>query len=156
MIEEQTLENKHSNETIATIEFGIQYFSETHKLVVNLLCLFDLITSEIINQKELFLKCSLIPNKLSYDTKLFQSLQDTVLEENFEFNNLESSDLDISFLEIELFEFDKDTKGNFLASTMVQLNYSNIEMNSVLVKDLKTNSKRVQVVKRNSIFFLLI
>lgn len=121
-------------------------------MVVNLLSLFDLNTSEIINQKEVFLKCSLIPNKISYDTKLFQSMQDTVLEENFEFNNLESSDLDTSFLEIELFEFDKDTKGNFLASTMVQLNYSNIEMNSILVKDLKTNSKRVQVIQRDLFF----
>ena len=145
VVTEQSKEIKNSNDKFATIEFEIQYFSDTHRLVVKLLSLFDLNMKEINSQNELFLKCSLVPNKFSYDTKLFKPLQDTVLEENFEFNNLESSELDTSFLEIELLEFDKESKSNFLGSTMVQLNYSNIEMNSILVKDLKANPKRIKV-----------
>ena len=83
-----------------------------------------------------------MPDKFSFQTKLFQVARDMTVDEQFEFNYVELNHLDACYLEISLYEFDKQTKGEYLGSTMTKLNYSNIESRKILIKDLKVNSAK--------------
>lgn len=143
---DQNTSSSSPTDECGTIEFAIQYSSETNKLIVNLLRVFDIKLESLSSSSELYCKCTIMPDKFSYDTKLVLAMQDIVFEEQFEFNYLDASHLNACSLEISLYEFNKsfDTTGECLGSTTVRLDYSSIEMKKILVKDLKRNTKKIE------------
>jgi len=130
---------------VGLIEFSIQYFAESKNLVVKLHRVFDLKSNEVTSTKDLYCKCKLIPDTFSYDSKLVKASNEMLIEEKFEFNYLELSDLDTCFLEVSLLIYCPDSRDELLGSSLVRLNYSNIESRQLLVKDLKPATKKHEV-----------
>ncbi len=131
--------------------------NDSKKLVVDLLRLFDLQAKEIDlnSSKEIFCKCSLMPDKFYFQTKLAKMATDLVFDEQFEFTNLELSYLDTCYLDIGIFEYSKQSKAQYLGSSLIKLNYSNIETKKILTKNLKFEAKRNEVNQEFKQNFLL-
>ncbi|CAF0721932.1 unnamed protein product [Brachionus calyciflorus] len=124
-------------DSIGTFEFGIQYLSDSQKLVVDLLRIFDLQFKDTNPNSDLYCKCALMPDKLSYQTKLIKRNSNPIFEEQFEFDYLDTAKLDTRYLEISIHELDKVTKEDCLGVVNIKLNYSNIESKKIFLKEIK-------------------
>ncbi len=133
-----------NSESVGTIEYGVQYFSESQKLVVDLLRAFDLQLKDSI-QADTYCKCTLMPEKISFRTKIVKRNTNPIYEEKFEFVNVELSRLESRYLEISLFELDKLSNDECLGSTYLNLNAGSIENKKMFLKDLKTSFKTDEV-----------
>ena len=135
-----------TGDSIGTVEIGIQYLSDSQKLIVEILRVFDLALKENGSNSDVFCKCTLMPNKLSFQTKVVENSSNPIFEEQFEFELVESTNLESNHLEISLFEFDKFSKGECIGICVVRLNFSNIEIKKIFLKDFKPNPKINEVI----------
>ncbi|RMZ95836.1 synaptotagmin-5 isoform X1 [Brachionus plicatilis] len=124
-------------DSIGTFEFGIQYLSDSQKLIVDLLRVFDLQFKDTNPNSDLYCKCTLMPDKSSFQTKLIKRNSNPVFEEQFEFDCLDSSKLDSRYLEISMNEVDKVTREDCLGMCGLKLNYQNIESKKIFLKEIK-------------------
>lgn len=125
-------------ESIGTFEFGIQYLSDSSKLVVDILRIFDLeLKDNGTCSSDIYCKCVLMPDKVTYQTKLIKRSQNPIFEEQFDFDYLDSLKLDSRYLEISVHELDKATREDCLGVAVIKLNYPNIETKKIFLRDIK-------------------
>ena len=133
-----------ANTTVGTVEFGIQFVAEAQKLDVDILRVFELKTSA-----DTYCKCTLMPDKISYQTKIVKHTSDPVFEEQFEFDQLDSGKLESRYLEISIHDVDKNTsKDECMGLATIKLNYTSIETRKIFLKDFKTAPPRADDVSR--------
>lgn len=123
------------SESVGTVEFGIQYLSESQKLVVDLVRVLDL-TPTASNQ-DIYCKCTLLPDKISFQTRSVKRSTNVVFEQQFEFDYLDLTKMDNRFLEISIHEFDKYNKDDCVGVTTLKLNLPNIETKIMFLRDFK-------------------
>ena len=134
--------NKFQDE-IGTIEYGVEYLPDAQKLIVNILRVFDLeFDDEIL--MDTFCKCTLMPDKISFNTKVIKRNKNPIYEEKFEYENLELSKMDSRYLLISFYQMDK-LKEDCLGAIILKLNYPNIDSNQIFIKDLKASLKSTEV-----------
>ena len=130
--------NLNEVKTIGSVEFGVQYFSEANRLVVDLFRVYDLNMSEFdMSNEYLFCKCTLMPEKFSFQTKLNELASAIFFDEQFEFNYLESSHLDTYYLDVSIFEYEKESTSEPVGTVSLKLNYPNVETKKIFHKQLK-------------------
>lgn len=144
---------------MGTVEFGIQYLSESQKLVVDLVRVLDLPAppqhshltnghghghghSTSVESADVFCKCTLLPDKLSFQSKAVKRSSNPIFEQQFEFDYLEMSKMDARFLEISIHELDKD---DCLGVATLKLNLPNIETKNMFLRDFKPYIKTEEV-----------
>lgn len=120
--------------------------SDCQRLIVDILRVFDMsvTTRQDVEPTtvDIFCKCILMPDKLSFNTKPMKMCSNPIFEEQFEFRFLESVHLELCFLEINLIELDKATRDEYcIGCTVIRLNYSNIEIRKSFLKDFKIFSR---------------
>ena len=128
-----------------------QYVNDSQKLLVDLLRLFDLQEKAVSSlENDIFCKCTLMPSKMSHHSKLVRFSANPIFEESFEFEYLDPADLADCYLEISLFELPlyatKDEIRECLGTAVIKLNYSNIEIKKMFVKELKPFAKPNEVI----------
>ncbi len=127
---------------IGTLEFGVEYRTEAQKLVVDILRVFDL-----KSDTDTYCKCTLMPDKIAYQTKVVRHAVDPIFEEQFEYDSLEISKLESRYLELSIHELDKTTsKEECLGLTILKLNYSNSETKKIFLKDFKATPPKTEEV----------
>lgn len=124
-------------ETIGTVEFGIQYLSDSQKLVVDLLRIFDLQFKDNSSNLDIYCKCTLLPDKVSFQTKAIKRSTNPIFEEQFDFDYLDVAKMESRSLEISIHELDKLSTDDCIGVLSYKLNLSNIEPKKIFLKDLK-------------------
>jgi hypothetical protein len=125
---------------VGTLEFGVEYRAETQKLVVDILRVFDLKAAA-----DTYCKCTLMPDKISYQTKLVRHAVDPIFEEQFEFDSLDSVKLESRYLELSIHELDKPaSKDECLGLTILKLNYPNTETKKIFLKDFRASQPKTE------------
>ena len=108
-----TLIEDNDSYEIGTVEFAIEYLSDTQTLGIDILRVLDLKVNETnsssdpentSNPMDIYCKCTLMPDKFSYQTRSVAKAADLVFEERFEFDNVDVGKLDSRFLDISVFE----------------------------------------------------
>ena len=121
-------------------------------MVVEILRVFDLEGKDLVNN-DTYCKCSLMPDKLSFNTRIAKKSTNPIYEDTFEFDNLEMAKLDSRYLEISVFELDKQ-KEDCLGTTYLKLNYPTVDIKKIFLKDLKSSLRnkevRFKIEKQNS------
>jgi hypothetical protein len=90
---------------------------------------------------DLYCKCSLMPDKHSYETKVAKQAPNLVFDEKFEYDNLDVQKLEMRYLEISVHEIDKSSNDSCLGVCYLKLNHSAIEKKNIFVKELRPASK---------------
>lgn len=129
--EEQALDS------IGTFEFAVQYLSDSQKLIVDLLRIFDLQFKDCNQNSDLYCRCTLMPEKSSFQTKFIKRNSNPVFEEQFEFDGFDMNKMESRYLEISLHEIDKVTREECLGMLGLRLNYQNIEAKKIFLKEIK-------------------
>lgn len=124
--------------------------SDCQRLIVDILRIFDMTVATRQDTEpstvDILCKCILMPDKLSFSTKPIKMCSNPIFEEQFDFRFLEASHLESCFLEISLVELDKQSREEYcIGSSIIRLNYSNIEMRKIFLKDFKIYSKTNEV-----------
>ena len=151
----------NGDNSIGKLEFGVQYLSDTHQLIVDILRIFDLhkesnqsttmtMSNGNIQQvnnynTEIYCKCTLLPDKQSFKTSLLKRVSDPIFEEKIEFEKVESGSLEHASLEIALYECDRNysRSNECIGITYFRLNNQNIENKKVYLKDLRPNTSKL-------------
>jgi hypothetical protein len=97
--------------------------------------------NNIIANGDLYCKCTLMPDKNSYETKLAKQAPNLVFDEKFEYDNLDVQKLEMRYLEISIHEIDKSSNDNCIGVCFLKLNHSAIEKKNIFVKELRPASK---------------
>lgn len=136
-------------DSIGTFEFGVQYLSNSQKLIVDLLRIFDLQFKDNNQNSDLYCKCTLMPDKSSYQTKFIKRNSNPVFEEQFEFDCFDMNKLDSRYLEISVNEIDKVTREECLGMFGLRLNYQNFDTKKIFLKEIKP------FVRSSEVFFFV-
>jgi hypothetical protein len=121
---------------VGTLEFGVELRAEAQKLVIDILRVFDLKSSGA----DTYCKCTLMPDKISYQTRVVRHAVDPVYEEQFEYDSLDSGKLDSRYLELGVYEIDKATsKDECIGITILKLNYPSVEVRKIFLKDFRAS-----------------
>jgi hypothetical protein len=153
-------------ESIGTVEFGLQYVSDLQKLVVDLVRVFDLqfkqqaIEADQQQQQqqqqpiEIYCKCTLLPDKLSFQTKMVKRSANPIFEQQFDFDYLDLAKMDSRFLEISIHECDaKFNRDDCIGVTTLKLNLPNIETKNMFLRDFKPWIRNGEVGKIQKLIF---
>lgn len=133
---------------MGTVEFGIQYITESQKLVVDLVRVFDLPQSSgasspnpnstnFVVDTEVYCKCTLLPDKVSFQSKSVKRSTNPIFEQQFEFDCLDLAKMDARFLEISIHELDKFNKDDCIGVSTLKLNLPNIETKNMFLREFK-------------------
>lgn len=127
---------------MGTVEFGIQYMTDSQKLVVDLVRVFDLPIGSLADSSsslsEFYCKCTLLPDKIAYQSRAVKRSANPIFEQQFEFDYLDLGKMDARFLEISIHELDKScNKDECMGVSTLKLNLPNIETKSMFVRDFK-------------------
>lgn len=135
----------NSEVIIGKIEFGIQYLPDSHKLIVDILRIFDLANARGDLYADLYCKCTLLPEKQSFQTKSTKRMSDPVFDDQLEFERIELSSFEFRSLEVALYECDKYGRDECIGLTYFRLNNQNIETKKIFLKDLRPSNKSNEV-----------
>ena len=125
------------SESIGTVEFGIQYLSDSQKLVVDLLRIFDLQFKDSTSNLDVYCKCTLLPDKLSFQTKPVKRTTNPIFEEQFDFDYLDVAKMESRSLEISIHEIEKLSRDDCIGVLNFKLNLATIETKKIFLKDMK-------------------
>ncbi len=118
---------------------------DMERLIVDIMRVFDISLHpsrpESIDS-DIYVKCTLMPDKQIYSTKSVKMTANPLFEEEFEFKFISTSHLESCHLELSLLETEKSTREETcLGICLIRLNYSNIEMKKTFLKEFKLASK---------------
>lgn len=98
-------------------------------------------SNNVTTNGDLYCKCSLMPDKHSFETKVAKQAPNLVFDEKFEYDNLDVQKLEMRYLEISVHEIDKSSNDSCLGVCYLKLNHSAIEKKNIFVKELRPASK---------------